>query len=452
MAIRRLSKGGVRAVERAVDDLFDRLKVRSLGPGAVPKRIIVTYNPQLTLRGLFEAAAAEEGYTPDEDVMHSVFKVAGNYLDAAREKAKAQVVNAVNAWIANTATGAASADEVVTVLGGALSEIWKNVGVAVERIIDTEASQARNISLMDGIVKVNALQGIVDPVVYFVVVRDERLCPECKRLHLGDDGKTPRVYLLSEIGQGYHKKGESDPKIGGLHPHCRCTMVTLLPGYGFDRAGMVSYISKDHDEYAKQRGLARAETDPLEPLLKAANWGLGDLERALAAFGWKYDSEGGDHKLYSHPTIPHKLAVKHEHVHGNITPYWIKEYGGQVGLKIPYSGNAYKVDPNDPVHAPYYARMGLVQLPAVPPADKMWKPVGDGYEQVPIHKAKSMVEPEGWKVDRYGAMLADPGYQSRVPFMTAMYDADTDEYHVDDAAPLEAARRHGYTHVPIRRV
>jgi hypothetical protein len=74
----------------------------------------------------------------------------------------------------------------------------------------------------------------------------------CRRLHLLDNGKTPRVYKLSEVGHGYHKKGQDDPKLGGLHPHCRCTLVTLMPGFGFDKAGMVKYISRTHDEWAKQ--------------------------------------------------------------------------------------------------------------------------------------------------------------------------------------------------------
>jgi hypothetical protein len=42
----------------------------------------------------------------------------------------------------------------------------------VKRILDTEASNARNMGSLDGIIKVNAFSGIEDPIVYFVVVRD----------------------------------------------------------------------------------------------------------------------------------------------------------------------------------------------------------------------------------------------------------------------------------------
>jgi hypothetical protein len=117
-----------------------------------------------------------------------------------------------------------------------LDDVMKEMATHVEAIVDTEASNARNVSLMDGIVRINAARGIDDPVVYFVVVRDNVTCDECIKLHLLKDKRTPRVWKLSEVGQGYHKRGDDHPKIGGLHPHCRCTMVTLLPGFGFKAA------------------------------------------------------------------------------------------------------------------------------------------------------------------------------------------------------------------------
>jgi len=97
----------------------------------------------------------------------------------------------------------------------------------------------RNVGILEGIVKTNAVAGVEDPTVFFVVVRDGVLCGECKRLHMLEDGVTPRVWKLSEVGHGYHKKGEQFPKVGGLHPHCRCVLSTLLPGYGFNEGGFV---------------------------------------------------------------------------------------------------------------------------------------------------------------------------------------------------------------------
>jgi hypothetical protein len=107
---------------------------------------------------------------------------------------------------------------------------------------------------MDGVVGANAAVGVEDPVVFFVIVRDGNVCKECIRLHMMPDGTTPRLWYLSEVGHGYHKKGEETPKIGGLHPHCRCVMTTLMPGFGFNEGGFVKYISKDYNAIQEQRG------------------------------------------------------------------------------------------------------------------------------------------------------------------------------------------------------
>ena len=47
--------------------------------------------------------------------------------------------------------------------------------------------------------------------------------------------------------------GLPDPPPHAGHPNCRCSLTTVLPGYGFDSAGMLTYVGKDHDEYVNQR-------------------------------------------------------------------------------------------------------------------------------------------------------------------------------------------------------
>ena len=43
--------------------------------------------------------------------------------------------------------------------------------------------------------------------------------------------------------------------VNGIVSHnCRCSLSQLPPGWGF-KSGYVSFISLEHDEYAKQRGL-----------------------------------------------------------------------------------------------------------------------------------------------------------------------------------------------------
>jgi len=239
----------IKVIESAIDKVFARLKTRFLGPRRGSKMIAFQFKPELSLPGLFTAANHDEGNKkPDRDLLRSLMSVAEKHIDAQKSSTKAQVVRAIDAHLRGNGKG-----DLKTVLGGELAEVWKKTAESAKSILDTEGTTARNAGTLDGVMKVNASMGIDDPLVYFVVVRDHLLCKECRNLHLMADQVTPRVWRLSEIGHGYHRKGQSNPKIGGLHPHCRCSLVTLMPGYGFD-AGRVTFVSPSHDEWRIQHG------------------------------------------------------------------------------------------------------------------------------------------------------------------------------------------------------
>lgn len=244
-----------------MDELFDRARYRLLGRG-LEKIIRFTARPaqhreDLSLGGLFDQASRSEGMQPSERLKGSVERVADQYLSAHRELAKARVTHAVQSFLTD-AEARGEVPDVRKVLGGELAVLMGTVVRDVRRVVDTEATRAKNTGVLDAVTKINAVAGVDDPVVYFVVVRDQYLCPECKRLHLLSDGVTPRLWLLSEVGAGYHKRGDQAPKVGGLHPHCRCQLVTLMRGWGFDAAGKVTHVGPDHDEFARQRGLEAA--------------------------------------------------------------------------------------------------------------------------------------------------------------------------------------------------
>lgn len=247
-----LSRVAVAKIRRAVDGVFDRVKARVLGPQSVPKRIYVGREVAHSVPGVYAAASREEGVVPDERVLAQLLEIAGGYLDAQRERTKARVVRAVQSFV-HEAHRAAEPVDARAVLGGQLSEVWSDAVNSVRRIVDSETQHAKSVGFLEGISRVNAAAGIEDPVVYFVVVKDGELCKECRRLHLMPDGVTPRLWRLSEVGHVYHKRGDAGPKVSGLHPSCRCAIVTLMPGYGFVR-GAVSYVSPGYDELAAQRG------------------------------------------------------------------------------------------------------------------------------------------------------------------------------------------------------
>lgn len=249
-----LSAAATATIEAGVDDLFARLRVRLLGPGLADKSVVIAYLPELSIPGVFGAACRDGGVKPDDEVLAHLINVAGKYIDAVAVRTKAKVLHDVASFLGEAAAAGVKTD-LETVLGGRLTETWRDVSNAVNTIVDAEVQTAKNTGILDGIIKINRAELIEDPVVFFVVVRDSALCSECRRLHLLDDGVTPRLWYMSEVGHDYHKRGEDNPKIMGLHPHCRCSISTLLPGYGFTAAGMVTYIGRDHDEMERQRGL-----------------------------------------------------------------------------------------------------------------------------------------------------------------------------------------------------
>ncbi len=251
----RLGQSAVRLIEQAVEKLFTKIREQTFGnKHPTGKALYIAYKPELTLKGIFDAAATDEGVRPSEDIFKTLLKISSSYLDAAEAKAKAKTVQAVQSFL-HEASNAGVKTNLSTVLEGKLYDVMGEATRDVQRIMETESTIHRNTSIMDGIQRVNAAAGIEDPTVFFVTVRDQHRCDECTRLHVQPDGVTPRVWKQSELGSGYHKRGDPTPKIGGLHPHCRCILTTLLPGYGFSPAGMVTYKSPGYDEYKVQRGI-----------------------------------------------------------------------------------------------------------------------------------------------------------------------------------------------------
>jgi hypothetical protein len=252
----KLTPMGRKLVGQAVDALFNRAKMRLLGPGAEKmygKQLVIQGPKELSLTGLYHAASNMEGVRPREDVLKALLRISGGYLDATREKTKAKLLHSVEAFLSDARAKGVKTD-LKTVLGGQLTELWRDVAVDVKRIVETETTVVRNTSIYDAIGRMSASVGEADPTVFFVTVRDKSRCKECTRLHVQPDGVTPRVWKQSELGAGYHKRGEETPKIGGLHPHCRCVLTMLMKGYGFNKSGHVAFISIDHDEYKAQRG------------------------------------------------------------------------------------------------------------------------------------------------------------------------------------------------------
>lgn len=250
----KLPKVLVDRVESGIDRLFQRIKDRFLGPLAGPKRLIVGYNRDLSLPGIYAGAHINERSTPDQETLNGLIRVADNYLEAEKAKAKAKAVNAVQAFTANQAYYDQDPAGIQTTLLDTLSDVFGEAKRNVARIVDSETQRAKNTGTLEGVVRANSAMGVEDPSVMFIVVRDGVLCKECIRLHLMPDKVTPRLWYLSEVEHGYHVHGEDHPSIAGEHPNCRCVLSTLLPGFGF-RGAEITWVGTDHLEIETQRGI-----------------------------------------------------------------------------------------------------------------------------------------------------------------------------------------------------
>lgn len=250
----KLPKATIKTITDKVDSLFDHAKLRFLGPQSLSRKLYIGFRRSLSLPGIYETATAEEGGIPERETLSQLLDTAGNYLDAERHRAKAKVVTVMEDFANDSGLPGSDPKELEEKLREEVSDLFGELKRNVRRIVDTESQKARNAGQLDGIVRVNASRGIEDPTIFFVVVRDEHLCGECERLHMLENRKTPRVWKLSELSHSYHKRGNDHPSVSGLHPHCRCTLTTLLPGFGFNSGGYVAWKGEDHDEYEKQRG------------------------------------------------------------------------------------------------------------------------------------------------------------------------------------------------------
>ena len=174
----RLPASSQKLIGVAVDALFDRVKARLLGPGAEKyygKQLVFRFNPEMSLTGLFTASSNAEGASPNEDVLKTLLKISGSYLDASRERTKARIIQQVSSFLADAGARGVKTD-VKTVLGGQLAELWGDVHADVRRIVETETTVTRNVALHDAIGRIATHMGVSDPNVFYVVVRDESRC------------------------------------------------------------------------------------------------------------------------------------------------------------------------------------------------------------------------------------------------------------------------------------
>ncbi len=249
-----ISSSGKEAIAIAVDRMFDTLAYKLLGniPKLRNKSPFFGTTPAMSLAHIFiQALGGKEPNHLERDVLRSILNSSHGYIESLKNRTSSNVVESVDALVkeAKNRSEYVNSAQVAEVIS---AEMEKARG-HMKTIAEAETTKTRNLAHTMEIAGDAEKEGIDDPTVFFIVVRDGLLCPECKRLHVLPDGVTPKVYRMSELSMGYHKRGEDSPSSVGEHPGCRCTLSQLPPGWGF-KDGYVSFISLNHDEYKKQHG------------------------------------------------------------------------------------------------------------------------------------------------------------------------------------------------------
>ena len=217
-----ISSNSKEALGQTVEDIFDRIALQLLGN--IPKlqnkkQLILSYQPNFGLPHLFVQGMANKAPNEiEKDVLKSMLESAYGYIESLKNKTKSDITEQLDGLAREARLGKRkiSKEEVQSIL----NKEFKRAKSHMAAIAEQEGTKFRNLGSMMDIARVSSSLGDADPTVFFVVVRDNVLCNECRRLHLMPDGVTPRLYKLSELKQGYHKRGEDSPSAFGLHPHC----------------------------------------------------------------------------------------------------------------------------------------------------------------------------------------------------------------------------------------
>lgn len=250
-----ISSSAKKRIHEFVDDFFDNVSTGLLGQ--LPqyrdkKNIIITSKPNLTLADLFLKSLGSKPLPKEREALKNLLSTTEEYISSLRSKTKAQIVESVDSYVKERALKNERASTVE--IKNRINEVLNKSKAHLKTIAESETTKASNMGKALQIGKVAASQGVQDPSVFFVVLRDNKTCHHCISAHLMPDLITPRVYKLSEVKFSYLKKEErgNSVSITGQHANCRCRLTFLAPNFGF-KAGQVAWIGEGHDEYKTQR-------------------------------------------------------------------------------------------------------------------------------------------------------------------------------------------------------
>jgi intein/homing endonuclease len=216
-----LSLNAMEGIENLINSQFDSLSVEFLG--LIPKltkekKLIFTTNKNSLAAMFLKALGTKQPNKTEAETMKVMFKIANGYVDALKSKTSSKVLNSIDAYIKdqNKKELPIDTEYVKGIMSKELAEAKKHF----ELIANSTANTNWNTATALQIAKIAEERGIEDPNIVFLVTKDDKTGFFEWILHLLPDGKTPRVWKLSEVISGYYSPGGQYPSLNGLHPEC----------------------------------------------------------------------------------------------------------------------------------------------------------------------------------------------------------------------------------------
>jgi hypothetical protein len=241
-------------IGKLIDEHFESIGHKFLG--LIPKRrgarIVFDAEPNSLTSLFMEALGDSKPTKPEEDALKSLLMIADSYVNALKERTKAQVLHDVNAYVSDR-----RADNKPINTGQVrkiFDEKMDKAKTHFEVIASSESKTAKNVGTALKITKINETMGVSRPVVFYNVTLDDKTAEEPeKNIHLITGTKIPRLWYLDELSGEYWKKGMKVASIHGGHPNCRCILSTLAPGWGFSDDGKIKWVGIGYNGLEEQR-------------------------------------------------------------------------------------------------------------------------------------------------------------------------------------------------------
>lgn len=208
-------------IEEIIGTQFDEILMDFLGivPKLTKEKKIVFTTTRSNLTSLFLQSLGHRKPSQDEEeALKGCLRIASNYIEALKQRTQARAVQNANAYAQETFSKGKNLapSKIRKIIVDEMEKAQKHLKL----IVNSETNKAINTGTALQIQRVAEDNEDKDPTVFFQVTIDDVTGPEEFVLHLLPDRKTPRYWKLSEIGAEYHRVGDPNPKLSGLHPNC----------------------------------------------------------------------------------------------------------------------------------------------------------------------------------------------------------------------------------------